>query len=203
MSFVSCEDLRIGSYIGNIRTAVRILAVRRRSRTSMKPETTTLTIARARSIVEHVEYEYAADKGFDYSFTPFEAGGASSPLEALQAFYIVIAEFFQFSRTRQSGSSAAMKGFDDYVASSRSIAMRLAIESTKIHSIAERLSPDMIASLLAFETVESFVSFLGTLQPASADYWPQVYQRIGLAYPVEPRPSQVEGADKKAWWRFW
>ena len=168
----------------------------------MNPETTTLTIARARSIVEHAENEYATGRKIDYSFTPFEAGGASSPLEALQALFIVIAEFFQFSRTRQSGSSAAIKGFDDYAASSQSIAMRLAIESTKVHSIAERLSPEMIASLLAFETVDSFVSFLRTLQPTSADYWPHVYQRIALVYPTEPPHSQVS-AEKRAWWRFW
>jgi hypothetical protein len=169
----------------------------------MKPKTTTLTISRARSIVEHAENEYAAGKRIDYAFTPFETGGATSPLEALHALYIVIAEFFQFSRTRQSGSSVAMKGFDDYAASSRSIAMRLAMESTKVHSIAERLSPEMIDSLMAFETVDSFVSFLRTLQPASADYWPQVYQRIALAYPAEPPLSNVKPAKKKAWWRFW
>ncbi len=168
----------------------------------MKREATILTIARARSIVEHAENEFIADRRIDYSFTPFELGGASSPLEALQALYIVIAEFFQFSRTRQSGLSAAMKGFDDYAASSRSIAARLAMESTKVHSIAERWSPDMISSLLAFETVDSFVSFLRTLQPESADYWPQVYQRIALAYPAEPPHSQVS-AEKRAWWRFW
>jgi hypothetical protein len=34
------------------------------------------------------------------------------------------------------------------------------------------------------ETMDSFVSFLRTLNPAGRDYWPEVYRRIGLPYPL-------------------
>jgi len=49
-----------------------------------------LSKERARKIVEHAENEFASGRHIEYSFTPFEAGGASSPLEALHALYILI-----------------------------------------------------------------------------------------------------------------
>lgn len=165
-----------------------------------------LTLARAHAIVEHAENEYATGRRIEYSFTPFEAGGASSPLEALHALFIVIADRFWFTCARQSGTPAAVKMFDGYAASSTFIAMSLAHESTKIHSIAKLLNPEMIASITAFETVDSFVSYLRTLSPASAYFWPQVYQRLDLEYPIEPalpQKTDVAPVVKKPWWRFW
>ena len=80
------------------------------------------------------------------------------------------------------------------------------MESTGVHSIAARLSPEMIASLKAFEKVDSFASFLRTLRPSSPEYWPQVYQRLELDYPSEspppPKPVGTSG-ENKPWWRFW
>jgi len=172
----------------------------------MDAESDPLTLHRARVIVEHAENEYATGRRIDYSFTPFEAGGASSPLEALQALYIVIADRFWFSCVSQSGTAVAMKMFDDYAASSRFISMSLSMESTGIDSIAALLSPKMIASLKNFETVDSFASYLRTLRPDSSDYWPQVYQRLDLDYPREPPASpkaDVRSVEKKPWWRFW
>ena len=75
-----------------------------------------------------------------------------------------------------------MTMFDDYARASGSIAMRICFESTMIDSRASHLNPKIIASLTESESVESFVSYLRTLQPASADYWPQVYKRIGLPF---------------------
>ena len=167
---------------------------------------TPLTLARARAIVEHAENEFATGRRIEYSLTPFEAGGASSPLEALHALFIIIADRFWFSCVRQSGAPEAMKMFDDYAAASRFIAMSISFESTKTHSIAKLLDPEMIESLTAYETVDSFASFLHTLSPASSDYWPQVYQRLGLDYPTEPSPppkADITPVEKKAWWRFW
>ena len=78
-----------------------------------------------------------------------------------------------------------MKMFDDYAAASRFVAMRISSESTNVHSIAKLLDAEMIASLNHYETVESFVAYLRTLKPEDADYWAQVYQRIGLTCPAE------------------
>src|SRR5882672_2650892 len=91
---------------------------------------TPLTLDRARAIVAHAENEYATGRRIEYSFTPFEAGGAASPLEALQALYIIIADRFWISCVRQSGTPSAMKMFDDYAAASRFISMSLSMEST-------------------------------------------------------------------------
>lgn len=56
------------------------------------------------------------------------------------------------------------------------------------------------------ETVESFVGYLKTLSPASADFWPAVYQRVGLDYPTErdwEAEKDASPSGKRAWWRFW
>jgi len=158
-----------------------------------------LTVDRAQAIVEHAEKEYATGGRFDNTFTPFEAGGASSPLEALQSLYIVIAQRFSF--VSQSGSSAAVKTFEEYVAYSRSISMDLFVESTAIESTSGSVTPKTIAMLAR---IDSFVSFLRTLRPSSPDYWPQVYERLGLAWPVASDSKQVgTSIEKKPWWRFW
>jgi len=142
----------------------------------------TLTIDRARAIVEHAEDEYATGRHIEYSFTPFEAGGAVSPLEAHRALFIVIAHHFWYACVRQSGTAAAMKLFDEYAALSEHISMSLFFESTELPYNAAHLSPEIIAGLKATETVESFVSFLRTLRPQSPDYWRQVYPRLGMDY---------------------
>ena len=114
---------------------------------------TPLTLDRAQAIVEHAENEYAKGRHIEYSLTPFEAGGASSPLEALQALYIVIAHHFWFSSVRKSGAPAAMKTFNAYAAASTFIATSLSIESTETPSIAALLSPEIISRLKAFEKI--------------------------------------------------
>jgi len=157
-----------------------------------------LTLQRAQAIVEHAENEYATGRRFHHTFTPFEAGGASSPQEALLSLYIVIAQ--RFSSVCQSGSSAALKMFDDYVASSRLISIDLFLESTEIESTAASLTPETIARLKALVTLDSFVSFLRTLRKSSPDYWPQVYERLGLAWPVPSASIQVEtSVETKPW----
>ena len=53
------------------------------------------------------------------------------------------------------------------------------------------------------ETVESFVSFLRTLDPVGREYWPQVYQRIGLSCPLADgaQKAVLLPEPKKSWWR--
>jgi hypothetical protein len=53
------------------------------------------------------------------------------------------------------------------------------------------------------ETMESFVAFLKTLNPAGEDYWPVVYRRIGLACPLSEVPDEpvAQPQPKKPWWQ--
>jgi hypothetical protein len=191
-----------------VRIRTTALIKRSGSHRSRSPITTNtefqpMTVARAQAIVEHAENEYGTGQPIDYWYTPFEKGGAASPLEALQALYIVIAQRFLFAKVRQSNSFEAMTMFDDYVASSRFFSLRVTISTDK-PSIAASLSREMIAGLKAFEKIDSFVLFLRTLCPSSPDYWPQVYARLELDYPSEPaslpRANRKLFSDHKVWW---
>ncbi len=52
------------------------------------------------------------------------------------------------------------------------------------------------------ETMESFVSFLKTLNLVRGDYWPTVYRRIGLACPLTDVPDESVARPQleKPWW---
>jgi hypothetical protein len=92
-----------------------------------------------------------------------------------------------------------MKEFDGYATLSQSIAMRIMCDHI-------RDTASLRDALGAHETVASFVGYLRTLKPPNADFWPQVYKRIGLDCPTELDPKLKEDvlpSDKKAWWRFW
>lgn len=52
------------------------------------------------------------------------------------------------------------------------------------------------------EAMDSFVSFLRTLNPSGRDYWPNVYRRIGLPCPL-PNAGTNSIPDRQAknsWW---
>lgn len=98
-----------------------------------------LTVSRAQAIVNHAEREYATGRRFDNTFTPFAAGGASSPQEALQSLYIVIAQ--RFSLLSESRSSAAVKTFEEYIFHSKSISMDLIMEMLAIEPSSRGVDP--------------------------------------------------------------
>ena len=139
---------------------------------------TPLTVERALAIVEHAENQFASGQHIEDAFTPFAAGGASTRLEALNALYIVIADHFRLSSARPSGASGGMDLFDRYANASQSIALRIVYDDNP-----STLKP--AAGLQGTETIESFVAYLRTLDPRGPDFWPQVYQRLGLNYPSE------------------
>jgi hypothetical protein len=53
------------------------------------------------------------------------------------------------------------------------------------------------------ETMDSFVSFLRTLDPAGQDYWTAVYGRIGQPCPLpdDQRKAAPSPESEKSWWR--
>jgi hypothetical protein len=159
---------------------------------------TPLTLDRARAIVGYAENEFGSGRRVVDAFTPFAESGASTRLQAVQALYIVIADQFQSARVHHSGSPDAIKHFDKYANLSGEISWRILCDN--IRDLAK--VPDALGD---WETVESFVGFLKNLNPASADFWPKVYQRIGLDFPTESaKPEKDESVSgKKAWWRFW
>jgi len=161
----------------------------------------TLTLDRAQAIVGHAENEFSTGKQIDDAFAPFARGGASTRGEALDAIFIVIADFYRMASRSGSGASSEMEEFSAYARLSGSIAMRLASVS-----ISDKTGSQQIAITDNRETVDSFVRFLRTLNPETSNFWPTVYQRIGLTLPAAPqtRPSiSTTSSGKKPWWRFW
>ena len=160
---------------------------------------THLSVDRARAIVAHAEDEFASGVSIGDAFTPFAEGGASTRLEALQALYIIIADTYRLVSVRRSGSPGEMREFERYASHSGFIAMRIATD--KIKDPANLADPNC---LLAQESVESFVGYCRTLNPASEDFWPKVYRRIGLVYPAEcDRTPDTTPVGRRPWWRFW
>jgi hypothetical protein len=52
------------------------------------------------------------------------------------------------------------------------------------------------------ESMESFVAFLKTLNPHLREYWPKVYNRIGLAWPQTELPDEAgKPHAKRTWWQ--
>jgi hypothetical protein len=155
---------------------------------------TPMTLDRAREIVAHVEDEFATGCHIEDAFMPFSGGGATT--------YVVIADYFRLAYVRRSESPDAMREFDKYANSSEFIAMR--IMSDNIRDPSKLRDANGLGSQ---ETVSSFVGYLRTLDPTAADFWHNVYQRIGLAYPLESQPliqaPEQSARTSKPWWRLW
>ncbi len=92
-----------------------------------------------------------------------------------------------------------MRVFDEYTKLSGSIAMRILCDNIRDTTMLKH-------AIGMHETIPSFVGYLRTLDPAKADFWQQVYQRLDLVYPADPEWHSKENSamvGKKAWWRFW
>ena len=154
-----------------------------------------LTLERATKIVEHAEMEFGAGEHIEDAFMPFFRGGASTRLEALQALYIVIAEFYHHAFIRNPGNEEKRRIFEGYARSSGGIGMRIMCDHIRDP---EKLKHAFVG--VTNETVASFVAFLRTTRPKMADFWPQVYHHLDLDYPGE---TESEPMIEKPWWRFW
>ena len=143
----------------------------------------------------NAEMEFGAGEHIEDAFMPFFRGGASTRLEALQALYIVIAEFYHHAFIRNPGNEEKRRIFEGYARSSGGIGMRIMCDHIRDP---EKLKHAFVG--VTNETVASFVAFLRTTRPKMADFWPQVYHHLDLDYPGE---TESEPMIEKPWWRFW
>ena len=161
---------------------------------------TDLTLDRARAIVEHAEKELGAGGRIPDAFASFARGGASTREEAINALFIVIADYYRVAY-QHGAHSEVLQRFCNYAKASESIAMRLTFDAIN--------NPEALLHVMSTdtqETVHSFVNYLCSLDPTDKDFFPRVYDRIGLTYPAELRiePSSVPAPrTSKPWWRFW
>lgn len=180
-----------------------------------------MTIERANQITDGIEDVLRNPQLIARQFKPLSRTGALSRLELTHAMYIVTAQVFKAT----SGSPDRAAEFAVFAQSAESslwhvLYLQPCLPDSELQFIA-RLDEDSSESIkesirlselaqndgtMKLETIDSFVSHLRTLNPNGVDYWPKVYQRIGLACPVEfsdlskqdPAPAR-----KKSWSRPW
>ncbi len=161
---------------------------------------TFLTLERAREIVEHAEREFANGGNIRDAFAPFARGGASTRDEAVNALYLRIADWYR-TASAHGTDSPAMQEFSRYASLSESIAMSLSYDAIQ-NLEAFRL----VASQDKRETVESFVRYLRSLNTKTSDFFPRVYDRLGLIYPTDldfDHSPNTQPHSSKPWWQFW
>ena len=161
-----------------------------------------MQLERANTIVTHAEEEFARGSPISDGYQPFASGGATSRLEALQALYLVVADYFRLASTRQSGREDAMREFNNYAKGSGGIALRILGGN-----ITEPEELRNCNGLGNSETIDSLVKHLKTLDPSSASFWPTVYERIGMPFPVDSQSTdhQDKQPTRKTTprWMFW
>jgi len=154
-----------------------------------------LTLDRALAIVSHAQSEFGSSRRIDDAFDAFARGGATTRLEALNAHYIAAADFFRLVATRRSGAAVLMEQFDRYANLSMQMAMRIVCDGIRDLEVLKT------TAIRTGEEFNSFVADVKTLDPTALEFWPQVYQRIGIDYPLTSNNSKP--MTKNPWWRFW
>lgn len=160
-----------------------------------------LTIDRAQQIVAYAENEFAKGDLIEDTFVPFARGGACTRREALDALYIVIADYYRMASHSGHNSDEAMREFLTYARLSGSISIRLSCVT-----ITDPASGMKVAVAENVETVESFVNYLKTLNPEAPEFWSSVYGRIKRKFldPPDVQPSVASPPEElKPWWRLW
>jgi len=159
-----------------------------------------MTIERANEITNGIEAVLATPQLVGRQFKPISRTGASTRLEMAHALYIVTAQVFK-SVSALPGRAAEFTAFARAVGSSlfHVLWLQPCLPDSELHLIAklheenkefwtESLRLSEFAQndgTMKLETIESFVLYLGTLNPDEVDYWPKVYQHIGLDCPIE------------------
>ena len=179
-----------------------------------------MTVEHANRIVGGVEVLLTEARPIAQKFHPLSRTGASSREELAHAMLIVVAETFL--------AASSPKKVADFEAFAKAAGSSLwhvlflqpcipAWELERISTLDPR-SPEAIKEtirlsefarndgMMKMETIESFLSFLRTLDTSSDNYWPIVYRRLGLVY-VRPSDSPILPSSSrpphKSWWRVW
>lgn len=133
-----------------------------------------LTLVRANQIIDRIS-EISSSGGY-LRPVPLSKIGASSTIEVLRALYRVSAETF---RTAYLNDSPQNRGIlKNFITSAGGTGMWIAVmfrPDNKMNEVGE-----VDGSAQQLETINSFVEFLKTIDPASNDYWVKVSARIGL-----------------------
>ena len=176
-----------------------------------------MTIEHANQIVDRVEALLKSPRPIAQLFYPLSRTGASSREELAHAIFIVVAQVFR----AVSSSPQKMADFDTFARSAGSslwhvLFLQPCLPDWELERIS-KLNPDSHESIkesirlsehaqndgmMKTEPMESFVSFLRTLDVSSDGYWPSVFHRFGLVYidPSENRAPACAKDQKKAWW---
>jgi hypothetical protein len=155
---------------------------------------TPLTVARANQIVDRIS-DIAQSGGY-LRPVALSRVGASSTIEALAALYLVTAETFRTAALSNNQRNRDL--LQEFVRAAEGTGMWIA---TQFHPEGQTEQPIGVdESARDAETIDSFVLFLGSLDPAASDYWSRVYSRIGIPAPLS-EPQSAEQPSKGSWWR--
>jgi hypothetical protein len=147
------------------------------------PLTPGISVAKANSIMAHVEDELSKSGMPDQVFPMFKKYGAFNRPEAENIILIALASFYR----HVGNSPAAVQVFDDYTSGMDMLCHALVYE----HLDEETRIALIKAVKDALITPSKFAAFLKTLDVDSANYWPKVYQEIGIPLPSsEQSPRQ-------------
>jgi hypothetical protein len=180
-----------------------------------------MTIEHANQIVDRVEALLKDPRPIARQFYPLSRTGASGREELAHAIFIVVAQVFR----SVSSSPQKMADFDAFAQVAGSSLWhvlflqpclpdweleRISKLDPKSHeSIKESIRLSEYArndGMMKMETMESFLSYLRTLDISSDIYWPNVFQRLGLVYVSSGEnfiPTASSKDREKAWWRLW
>lgn len=133
----------------------------------------TLSVNRANQIVEIAQREIELSSSSKSIFMCFREGGAKSRLQAANAYYLAMADFYRKARERMGTSKTADDALDLYAQAGGVMLLELAvgdIANPKDFGLGNLLS------------AESFADYLRTLDPKAKNFWPLVYAKLNLRY---------------------
>jgi len=133
-----------------------------------------LTLTRANQIVDRLSV--ISDSGGFNQPLPLSKVGASSTAEVLQALYLVTAETFKTASTNNTQQNRTL--LQNYLRAAGGTGMWVAVMCRADNKI--NTAGDLDDSVREMESIDSFVDFLKTIDPASKDYWAHVFARIGI-----------------------
>lgn len=163
-----------------------------------------MTITRANEIVDGIESVLASPRHVGGNFTPLSRTGAASRAELAHAVYIVTAQVFQAVRRRINTTDGRESEFASFAQSAGAglahvLMLCPCLPDSELRLIGtlsdeteefcfERARLQALAmndDAKQLETIDSFVSFLQTLNPSGVNYWPLVYERIRVPLPAD------------------
>ena len=153
---------------------------------------TTLTLERANQIIDRISE--IAENGEYLKPVSLSRVGATSVYETISALYLVTAETFKTASLNNNPRNQDV--LKQFIQAAGGTGMWIV---TRFHQDGQREpAAGVDGSVRDAETINSFVEFLHSLNPAASDYWSRVYSRIGIPL---PEALSVGPASNKSWWQ--